>query len=160
LPFLVSRLLGIERRIFVVLPFGLGFVERGHNQHLAIRLRRHFTWRLWVDRPGLCFPRRLTRATMQRIPIDERANWRDRAEKTGANVEIVIDGSVIDADDGPYGDEPKILQTVAPLPVFDGNYTVLGSWIAAGIPAGLSVREDAGPITKNTSRFLPHAIIG
>jgi glutathionylspermidine synthase len=79
--------------------------------------------------------------------------------REGANVEIVIDGNVIDADDGPYGDEPKILQAVAPLPVFDGNYTVLGSWIAAGIPAGLSVREDAGPITKNTSRFLLHAII-
>lgn len=80
--------------------------------------------------------------------------------REGANVEIVIAGSVIDADDGPYGDEPKILQAVAPLPVFDGNYAVLGSWIVAGAPAGLSVREDRGPITKNTSRFLPHAIIG
>ena len=48
-----------------VLPFGLGlgFVERGHNQYLVIGLRRHFTWRLWVDRPSLCFPRRLNRAT-------------------------------------------------------------------------------------------------
>jgi glutathionylspermidine synthase len=79
--------------------------------------------------------------------------------REGANVEIVIGGSVVDADDGPYGDEPKILQALAPLPVFDGNYAVLGSWIAAGVPAGLSVREDAGPITRNGSRFLPHAII-
>jgi len=52
-----------------------------------------------------------------------------------------------------------ILQAVAPLPVFESNYTVLGSWIAGGVPAGLSVREDNGPITKNASRFLPHAII-
>ncbi len=80
--------------------------------------------------------------------------------REGANVEIVIGGNVIEADDGPYGDEPKILQAVAPLPVFDGNYAVLGAWIAAGAPAGLSVREDTGPITRNTSRFLPHAIIG
>jgi glutathionylspermidine synthase len=79
--------------------------------------------------------------------------------REGANVEIVIGGSVVDADGGPYGDEPKILQAAAALPLFDGNYTVLGSWIAAGVPAGLSVREDAGPITRNTSRFLPHAII-
>jgi glutathionylspermidine synthase len=79
--------------------------------------------------------------------------------REGANVEIVIGGSVVDADDGPYGDEPKILQAVAPLPVFGGNHAVLGSWIAGGIPAGLSVREDAGPITSNKSRFLPHAII-
>ena len=48
----------------------------------------------------------------------------------------------------------------APLPQFDGNYTVLGSWFAAGAPCGLSVREDMGAITKNTSRFLPHAILG
>ena len=27
-------------------------------------------------------------------------------------------------------------------------------------PAALSVREDLSPITKNTSRFLPHAIVG
>src|SRR5258707_12126843 len=30
--------------------------------------------------------------------------------REGANVEIVIDGSVIDADDGPYGARPKIRQ--------------------------------------------------
>jgi glutathionylspermidine synthase len=36
---------------------------------------------------------------------------------------------------------------------------VLGSWLAAGTACGLSVREDISPITKNTSRFLPHAII-
>ena len=79
--------------------------------------------------------------------------------REGANVKIVIAGNVVDFDEGPYGDEPMILQAVAPLPVFDGNYTVLGSWIAGGVPAGLSVREDNGPITKNASRFLPHAII-
>ena len=79
--------------------------------------------------------------------------------REGANVEIVIGGNVVDADGGPYGDEPKILQAVAPLPVFDGNHAVLGSWWAGGAPAGLSVREDVGPITRNTSRFLPHAIV-
>jgi glutathionylspermidine synthase len=79
--------------------------------------------------------------------------------REGANVKIVIAGNVIDADEGPYDDEPMILQAVAPLPVFDSNYAVLGSWIVAGVPAGLSVREDNGPITKNTSRFVPHAII-
>ena len=79
--------------------------------------------------------------------------------REGANVKIVIAGNVVDFDEGPYGDESMILQAVAPLPVFDGNYTVLGSWIAGGVPAGLSVREDNGPITKNASRFLPHAII-
>ena len=80
--------------------------------------------------------------------------------REGANVELVIAGESVDSDSGPYGAEGFVRQAIAPLPQFDGNYVVLGSWIAAGAPCGLSVREDASPITKNTSRFLPHAIIG
>lgn len=74
-------------------------------------------------------------------------------------MEIVIGGDVVDANDGPYGTEPKVLQAVAPVRVFDGNYAVLGSWWAGGAPAGLYVREDTGLITNNASRFLPHAIV-
>ena len=80
--------------------------------------------------------------------------------REGANVELIVGGSEIDKDDGPYGAEGFVRQAIAPLPQFDGNHVVLGSWIAAGEPCGLCVREDMSPITKNTSRFLPHAIIG
>jgi glutathionylspermidine synthase len=80
--------------------------------------------------------------------------------REGANVELVAGGSVVDRDPGPYGAEGFIRQGIAPLPQFDGSYTVLGSWFAAGQPCGLSVREDASPITKNTSRFVPHAMVG
>jgi glutathionylspermidine synthase len=80
--------------------------------------------------------------------------------REGANVELVVDGTALDADSGPYGKEGFVRQAIAPLPQFNGNYTVLGSWIAGGKACGLSVREDASPITKNTSRFLPHAIVG
>lgn len=80
--------------------------------------------------------------------------------REGANVDLVVSGSSVDSDAGPYGAEGFIRQAIAPLPQFDGSYTVLGSWIAAGQPCGLSVREDASPITKNTSRFVPHAIVG
>jgi len=79
--------------------------------------------------------------------------------REGANVEIVRSGEVIAAGDGPYGNAPRVVQAIAPLPVFAGNHTVLGSWWAGGAPAGLSVRESAGPVTTNTSRFLPHAIV-
>ena len=47
-----------------------------------------------------------------------------------------------------------------PCRTLQENYAAIGSWIAAGKPCGLSVREDFSPITKNTSRFLPHAIVG
>jgi glutathionylspermidine synthase len=80
--------------------------------------------------------------------------------REGANVELVVSGATVDADGGPYGAEGYVRQAIAPLPQFAGNYAVLGSWIAAGKPCGLSVREDLSPITKNSSRFLPHAIIG
>jgi glutathionylspermidine synthase len=80
--------------------------------------------------------------------------------REGANVTLVVDGATVDADEGPYGAEGYVRQAIAPLPRASGNYAVLGSWIAAGKPCGLSVREDASPITKNSSRFLPHAIVG
>lgn len=79
--------------------------------------------------------------------------------REGANVAIVVAGQEIDSDTGPYGAEGFVRQAVATVPHFGANYMVIGSWIAAGRPCGLSVREDKSPITKNSSRFLPHAII-
>jgi glutathionylspermidine synthase len=79
--------------------------------------------------------------------------------REGANIEIVAGGEVVEAGDGPYGSEPRIVQAFAPLPDFGGNHPVLGAWWAGGAPAGLSVRESAGFITTNSSRFLPHAIL-
>ena len=79
--------------------------------------------------------------------------------REGANVELMVGGSVLDADSGPYGAEGFVRQALAPLPQLDGNYPVLGSWLVSGRPCGLSIREDVSPITKNTSRFLPHAIV-
>jgi len=80
--------------------------------------------------------------------------------REGANIELVLAGNALDRDSGPYGAEGFVRQALAPLPQFDGHHVVLGSWLAAGQPCGLSVREDASPITKNSSRFLPHAIVG
>jgi glutathionylspermidine synthase len=81
--------------------------------------------------------------------------------REGANVEIVADGAREGvAAEGPYGAEGFIRQALAPLPRFGPHYAVVGSWIAAGEPCGLCVREDSSPITRNASRFLPHAIVG
>jgi len=79
--------------------------------------------------------------------------------REGANVTLMERDKVLDSDDGPYGAEGHILQDAA-LNLFsrDGNYAVLGSWLVASHACGLCVREDASPITKNTSRFLPHYI--
>jgi glutathionylspermidine synthase len=80
--------------------------------------------------------------------------------REGANVDLIADGQPVDRDDGPYGAEGYVRQALSPLPEFDGNRAVIGSWFAAGQPCGLNIREDVTAITKNSSRFLPHAIIG
>ena len=57
---------------------------------------------------------------------------------------------------GPYGGQGTVHQAWAELPRVDGRYPVLGSWIVAGKPCGLGIREDATPITTDASRFVPH----
>ena len=52
-----------------------------------------------------------------------------------------------------------IRQAFAPMPSFSDQYPVLGSWLVDHTPCGLSIREDESPITGNTSRFVPHAIL-
>jgi len=79
--------------------------------------------------------------------------------REGANVSLVSDGVAVSAQEGPYGAEGFVRQALAPLPDFGGVYPVIGSWLVAGEPCGLSIREDASPITGNGSRFLPHAIL-
>jgi glutathionylspermidine synthase len=79
--------------------------------------------------------------------------------REGANVMLVREARVVDTDPGPYGAEGYVRQALVDLPRSDGNYAVIGSWIVGGEPAGIGIREDRSPITRNTSRFLPHAII-
>jgi len=79
--------------------------------------------------------------------------------REGANVALVAAGATLMEQQGPYGAEGFIRQGLAPLPNFSGQYAVVGSWLVDHTPCGLSVREDENPITGNTSRFLPHAIL-
>jgi glutathionylspermidine synthase len=79
--------------------------------------------------------------------------------REGANVTLVSEGVTLVAQEGPYGAEGFIRQAFAPLPRFSNQYPVIGSWLVDHTPCGLSIREDENPITGNTSRFLPHAIL-
>lgn len=79
--------------------------------------------------------------------------------REGENVTIVAEGAAAETAEGPYGAEGFILQALHPLPVFDGNHVVVGSWVVASQPCGIGLREDSSAITRNTSRFLPHIIL-
>jgi len=78
--------------------------------------------------------------------------------REGANVTIKTDKGEI-AIPGDYGAEGFIYQAYHPLPVYAGSHTVIGSWIVGDEPAGMGIREDNSPVTKNTSRFLPHYFV-
>jgi len=60
------------------------------------------------------------------------------------------------ATPGPYTESARLYQAYRELPCFDGNYPVFGTWVIGGRACGLGVREDDTPITRDTSRFVPH----
>jgi len=80
--------------------------------------------------------------------------------REGANVMIVEGDKVVAREGGSYGAEGYIRQAVASLPDFGGRFPVVGSWIVGAEAAGIGIREDATPITRDCARFVPHAIIG
>jgi glutathionylspermidine synthase len=75
--------------------------------------------------------------------------------REGANVSITTPDGTVEAP-GEYGEEGFIWQAYHELPRFGSSYTVIGSWIVGEEPAGIGIREDESPITRNTSRFVPH----
>jgi glutathionylspermidine synthase len=75
--------------------------------------------------------------------------------REGANVAMVIGGKTVIETPGPYGG-PYVFQQLHPLPDFQGNLPVVGSWMVNGYASGIGIREDTSPITGNTSRFVPH----
>ncbi len=79
--------------------------------------------------------------------------------RQGSNIEIVRDGVGLSRNDGPYGEEGHIVQAFHPLPEFDGKFPLVGCWMVAGRPAGLSVREGQTLITGEDANFVPHVIL-
>ena len=108
-------------------------------------------WELFPDHPNL-LPAYFDDALLEayaRKPL---------LSREGANVSLVLFGETVAETRGDYGDEGFVYQALAPLPTFDGSSAVIGSWVVAGEPAGVGIRESDGPITGNTSRFVPHRI--
>ena len=106
-------------------------------------------WELFPGHPNLLAayrdPARLT--SYARKPL---------LSREGANVSLVVRGEELARSGGAYGDHGYVYQAIASLPRFDGRVPVFGSWVIAGQAAGVGVRESDGPITTNTSRFVPH----
>ena len=105
-------------------------------------------WELFPNHPNLLpayldGPRDLTRYVKK-----------PKLGREGANMTFVGDSTI--ETKGDYGEEGFVWQALAPVPTFDGNHPVIGSWLVDGVSCGMGIRESAGPITDNTSRFVPH----
>ncbi len=46
------------------------------------------------------------------------------------------------------------------LPAFGPFHSLIGSWVIGDQAAGIGIREDDSLITRDTARFVPHAIVG
>ena len=79
--------------------------------------------------------------------------------REGANISLIDGQNERALSDGPYGEEGFIIQAFHPLPRFERNYTLIGSWLVDNLPAGISVREDSSLVTQDLSRYLPHIIL-
>lgn len=79
--------------------------------------------------------------------------------REGSNISITRNKSELASSSGPYGSEGFIYQATYMLPKFGEHYTLIGSWLVDDEAAGISVREDSGPITQDMSRYLPHIIL-
>lgn len=78
--------------------------------------------------------------------------------REGSNISLFKDKKNLINVGGPYGAEGFVYQEFHPLPCFDNNYALTGSWLVDNQAAGISIREDSTLITQDTSRFLPHLI--
>lgn len=52
--------------------------------------------------------------------------------------------------------EQVVYQKFARPVQFNERYPIIGSWVIGGEAAGIGIRESSGPITNNTSQFVPH----
>jgi glutathionylspermidine synthase len=105
-------------------------------------------WEMFPDHPNL-LPAYLDG------PRDlQRYVKKPKLAREGANMTYVSEARI--ETGGDYGAEGFVYQALAPVPVIDGNYVVIGSWVVDGVSCGMGVRESDGPITDNLSRFVPH----
>ena len=112
-------------------------------------------WELYPGHPNL-LPAYFTAEAFAEAQPGSGHVRKPKLSREGANVSIVEGGSTVAETEGEYGAEGYIYQAIAPIPEFDGNHPVMGVWIINHEAGGLGIREDAGLITGNLSRFVPH----
>jgi glutathionylspermidine synthase len=120
------------------------FIEPPWKMLLSNKAILPVLWEMFPGHPNL-LPAYFERERIAGLCIEKPVHGRE-----GAGVRLLRPG---DKGSGAAG---CIFQSAFPLSVFAGMHALIGSWIVAGEPAGIGMREDAAPVTTNLSRFVPH----
>jgi glutathionylspermidine synthase len=131
------------------------FIEPAWKALLSNKTILTVLWELYPDHP-LLLPAYETKSPL----ADTGKNFivKPALGREGSNMSITKNSLEIERTDGNYADGKKIYQELFDLPLFAGNYPIIGSWVIGGEPAGMGIRESQTRITNNTSRFIPHYI--
>jgi glutathionylspermidine synthase len=77
--------------------------------------------------------------------------------REGANITVFDAAGRKFTTPGNYEGGAYVYQATANIPVFDGNYPIVGSWYVIDQGAcAVGIRESDTPVTDNLSRFVPH----
>jgi glutathionylspermidine synthase len=120
------------------------FIEPPWKTVLSNKAILPILWEMFPDHPNL-LPGPFERAGVPGACVEKPVHGR---EGTGVRL--------LGAGEAPTGGGDRIYQAACKLPVFDGMHAVIGSWVVAGKPAGIGMREDSAAITTDASRFVPH----
>ena len=128
---------------------GCRFLEPPWKMLLSNKGILPILWELFPNHPNLlpCY------FDADRLPGDRVR--KPLYSREGANITVERNG-VATTTAGSYGAEGYIWQAYTPLPDFNGNYPVIGSWIVNHQACGIGIREDRSAITSDASRFVPH----
>ena len=113
-------------------------------------------WELYPNHPNL-LPAYFDDAPRAELP----RGWVRKPffSREGANVELATTEGKHLLAPGPYTDGPFVRQAFHPLPTFGSVHSLIGSWVIGDQAAGIGIREDDSLITRDTARFVPHAIV-
>ncbi len=76
--------------------------------------------------------------------------------REGSGITVVREGEVIAGSLEGASQAGYVWQELASMAQADGKTAVYGSGLIDGVPAGMGIRESTGPVTNNTSCFVPH----
>jgi glutathionylspermidine synthase len=124
-----------------------GVVEPPWKTVLSNKAILPVLWEMFPHHPNL-LPAARERRAIQGTCVEKPIYGREGAD-------VVLIGE----RDSDAGRGDRVYQAFAPLPAFDGWHALIGSWIVGGKAAGMGMREDREPITRNTSRFVPHYFV-